>query len=198
MTVRLAKTWYWSSLVIGDRRDHPVINQYTLRMEFATDTQDNHEHNIAYGRMKYWFQEVMQDSVLIAQDHPQLRAWQDTGSRVLVFPEDPVDQLVGMMIYAKISAITQGKVMIDQVTVCSPLDDEVMYHHYAEETLGPFEESGWWTDARPVWQAKPQRARGKVIALDRAPDWKDHDLEWDISNNENVVMITPAPVHEDQ
>jgi hypothetical protein len=55
MTVRMAKMWYWSSLVISERYDRPIINNYSVRMEFATDTQDNHEHNIASGRMKFWF-----------------------------------------------------------------------------------------------------------------------------------------------
>ncbi len=198
MTVRMAKMWYWSSLVISERYDRPIINNYSVRMEFATDTQDNHEHNIAYGRMKFWFTEVMESSVLISQDHGNIKSWQDTGSRVLVFPEDPVDQLVGMMIYAKITAITQGKIAIDQISVASPLDDDVIYHHYAEETMGPFEQSGWWNDARPLWQTKPSRGKGKVISLDRSPDWKDHDLDWASNHDTNVVLLGSNTTHEDQ
>jgi len=190
MTVRLARQWYWSSMVVSDRYERPVINNYSVRIEFATDTQDNQEHNVAYGRMKFWFHEVMESSVLISQDSNMIKSWQDTGARVLIFPEDPVDQLVGMMIYAKITAITQGKLMVDQISISSPLDDDVIYHHYAEETLGPFENPGWWSDAKPTWQIKSNRGKGKVISLDRAPDWKDHDLDWDTNHNTDVVVLT--------
>ena len=197
MTVHLARQWYWSSIVVSDRYDRPMINNYSLRMEFATDAQDNQEHNIAYGRMKYWFYDVMEASVLISQDNNKIKSWQDTGSRVLIFSEDPVDQLVGMMIYSKITAITQGKLIIDQISIASPLDNDVIYHHFAEEPLGPFENSGWWNDARPVWQNKTTRGKGKVISLDRAPDWKDHELDWEINHSTNVVMITPSIDNED-
>jgi hypothetical protein len=197
MTVRLARQWYWSSIVVSDRYDRPMINNYSLRMEFATDTQDNQEHNIAYGRMKFWFHEIMEASVLISQDSNKIKSWQDTGSRVLVFPEDPVDQLVGMMLYAKITAITQGKIMIDQISIASPLDDDVIYHHYAEETLGPFENPGWWSDPRPIWQTKPSRGKGKVISLDRPPDWKDHGLEWDVEHDNSVVVMGSSITDED-
>lgn len=190
MTVRLARMWYWSNLVVSDRYDHPVINNYSLRTEFSANSLDNNEHNVAYNRMKFWFLDVMESSVLISHDHPKVKHWQETGSRVLIFPEDPVDQLVGMMLYSKLTAITQDRIVLDRVSIASPLDDEVIYHHFADEDLGPFADAGWWNDARPIWHTKPGRGKGKVISLDRVADWKDHELDWDRSQQENIVSIT--------
>ena len=147
------------------------------------------DHKRAFARMRYWLQEIMQDCVLISQDHDRLDTWLDTGSRVLVFPEDPVDQLVGIMLYCKLHAIVQDNLLIDRVTVSSVLDDEVMYHHYADEDQGPFAAPGWWNESRPCWKQAIKKGRGKVIDLGRGPDWKDLDLEWDQECAQNTVVI---------
>lgn len=190
MSVHLARQWYWTSVVVSDRYDHPVINSYSLRMEFSTETLDNNEHNVAYNRIKFWFVDVMEAGVLISHDHPKVKAWKDTGAKVLTFPEDPVDQLVGMMLYCKLTAISQDRLTLERISLASPLDDDIIYHHFADEDLGPFSVAGWWNDPRPVWQTKPSRDKGKVIALDRIADWKDHDLDWEMTHGKNVVSLT--------
>jgi len=177
MSVRLAKTWYFSALLVSGRYAQPTINTYTVRVEMSATADCNSDHNIAYGRMRYWMQEVMCDAVLLDPEHPQQQAWHDTGMRVIVLPEDPVDQLVGIMLYAKLSAITEQRMIIHSVSLSSALDDDVIYHHYEDEFQGPFQTEGWWHDHRPVWQDKPNR-RGKVINLDRPADWHTHELEW--------------------
>lgn len=190
MSVQMARQWYWSSILVSDRYDQPIINNYSVRMEFTTMTEDNHQHNIAYRRMKFWFNEVMESCVLIAPDDKRLSTWQQTGTKVLILPEDPVDQLVGIMLYSKISAIVQEKFIIDEISISSPIDDDVIYHHFSDENLGPFVESGWWNDSRPIWQNKPARSKGKVISLDRSPDWKDHDLDWPNDQESNILEMT--------
>lgn len=179
MSVCLAREWAFSSILVSDRYQRPIINVYTARTELITEAQDNVNHNCAYGRIKYWMQEVMDGAVLISHDHPDLGIWKQTGSRVLAFPEDPVDQLVGIMIYTKLTAITAPQMLIDRVDISSPLDDDVVYQHHAVESLGPFSQHSWWDDERPTWQvaaAKPRNS--KVVALDRQLTWRDLDLEW--------------------
>ena len=197
MSVHLGRTWYFSALLVSDRYERPTINTYSIKMEFTALAEDNHQHNVAYQRMKFWMHDIMDSCVLISQDNPDIKSWQETGSRILIMPEDPVDQLVGIMLYSKLSAITEPHIMIDQVSVASPLDDDVIYHHYSDEDLGPFTQSGWWNDPRPVWQSKIPRGKGKVINLARAAEWKDHELDWEKSPQENTVMITKIN-NEDQ
>jgi hypothetical protein len=188
MSVSLAKNWYFSAIVVSERYETAVLNPYTVHTEFTTVSESNIDHNRAYGRFKYWMQEVMQDSVLIARDHPRLKTWVDTGSKVLIFPEDPVDQLVGIMLYCKLSAVVQTNMIIDQVSVTSSLDDDITYHHYSDEDRGPFNESGWWNDSGPNWQIINKKSRGKIVDLQRTLDWKDLNLEWNQESSDNRVV----------
>lgn len=197
MSVRLAKTWYFSALVVSDRYPQPVINTYTVRVEMSATAQCNSDHNVAYARMRYWMQEIMSDAVLLDPNHATAAAWHDTGMRVMMLPEDPVDQLVGIMLYTKLCAMTEQRMTIHSVSVSSALDDDVIYHHYEDEEQGPLEVAGWWHDHRPIWQEKPHR-KGKVISLDRQPDWRQQDLDWNQDGQDRSVVQGLFNQDEDQ
>jgi len=187
MNVRLGKAWHFSCIVVGDRYETPLVNFYTVKTEM-TLASEQQEYNIAYGRMKLWMNEIMPDCVLIARDHDKLKTWIDTDARVLILPDEPVDQLIGMLLYSKLSAIVEDRVVIHQVSISSALDDDIIYHHFEDEPLGPFRDAGWWNDGRPVWRDKQSKVKGKIISLDRMSDWTDHDLEWDQESPDNVVV----------
>lgn len=190
MSVHLSRVWYFSALVVSERYDRPTINTYSVKSEFTAMVENNQQHNIAYRRMKFWLHEVMEGCVLMSQDDERLKSWQETGMKILCLPEDPVDQLVGIMLYSKLSAIVDPHIMVDQISISSPLDDDVIYHHYSDEDQGPLCRQGWWNDPRPIWQGKVPRGKGKVISLARSAEWKDHDLDWEKSTQENTVSIT--------
>ena len=50
--------------------------------------------------------------------------------------------------------------------------------HNDEETVGPYEKPGWWTDAGPSCSTTIPKARKKVVTLNN-PTWKSLDLDWD-------------------
>jgi len=181
MNVNLSRTWTIAAMLVSERYDHPQINPYTITVTMTTQAEDQTEINVAFERIKFWFLDVMSDAVLIAQDHPMLDQWIKTGIRCLVFPEDPVDQLVGIMTYCKLDAMVEDRIQINHVSISSILDDHVTYHHDHDDVLGPFVSQGWWNDLRPIWtnQKKQRQSGSKIISLDRQPAWKDHDLAWD-------------------
>ena len=187
MNVNLSKTWTIAAILVSDRYDHPQINPYTITVTMTTQSEDQTEINVAFERMKFWFLDVMSDAVLISQDHPMLDQWANTGIRCLIFPEDPVDQLVGMMTYCKLTAMVEGRISINHVSISSVLDDHVTYHHDADDNPGVFVSDGWWNDLRPSWtnQKKQRKSTSKIINLDRQPTWKDHDLSWESLSQED-------------
>jgi hypothetical protein len=187
MNVRLGKAWHFSCIVVGDRYETPLVNFYTVKTEM-TLASEQQDYNTAYGRMKFWINEVMADCVLIAKDNEKLKTWIDTNARVLTLPDEPVDQLIGMLLYSKLSAISEDRIILHQVSISSALDDDIIYHHFEDEPLGPFREPGWWNDSQPVWKHKETKGRGKVISLDRQLDWNDYDLDWDQEPPDTVVV----------
>jgi hypothetical protein len=176
MNVRLIKTWTWHSGLVY--RDAFYINTYTARIRMHTTSMYDSDHDVAYGRMDYWFEEVMQDSVMIGADSPAIKAYSATGQRLLVFPDDPVDQLVGIMLCLKLNAMTEGRLIITDIDLSSVHGADMTYQHNVNEAVGPMADAGWWHDARPIWNLAASTRGSKVVSLNRAADWHSLDLDW--------------------
>ena len=190
----LVKTFAFNSVLAHDGVD-PWINTYEAEVHMQVITAVHEEYNLAYSRMRHWFQEIMHDSVLITQDNDRLQAWRDAGMRCVEFPVAPVDQVIGLMLMSKLTAMTEGRVMISQVLVSSPADEYVKYLCEQGDNLHWFEQPGWWRDIGPnhVVESKPTRGNGKVISISRNTTWKDHDLDWSaVETTRGNVSILPT------
>jgi len=177
MNVRLSRIWQWQSGIVY--KDYFYINTYTAKIYMHTTSMYDHDHDVAYGRMEYWFQEVMQDSVLLSTDSANVKAYAATGQRLLLFPDQPVDQLVGIMLCLKLNAITEGRMIITDVDLSSVHGADMRFHHNQSEAVGPLGTAGWWQDSRPVWSHATAHTRGsKVVSLNRAADWNSLELDW--------------------
>lgn len=201
MNVKLSKKFRFRTMLVNDSWDVPAIAAYTCTITMITASEDTADHNIAYSRIRHWIQNVMQDSILISRNNKHLREWQATGARCLVIPEDPVDQLVGMMVFSKLSAITQDRLIMHETALHSDLDDDVVYYHSCNDDLGPFQAANWWNDPGPgyVDRCSNRRGNNKVIKLDRKDEWKDFELDWaDFNSNSNCIVKAEFVKHEEK
>ena len=195
MNVSLQKTWTWSSVLYYD--GEAMINNYVASLDFCTVSADRNEHNTAYERIKYWVDGVLHSAVLIAHDSDKIASFQATGQRVIVLPEEPVDQLIGMMLWAKFTAIVEGRFEISSIKICSDVGDQVFYCHHHDENLGHFASAGWWSDPGPRWCEPARRRSTKVINLSRMPEWSDLDLTWQpLDSSANNVLFADFPKNE--
>jgi len=177
MNVRLVKTWQWQSATVYGENFY--INNYTARIQMHTTAMDSAEHATAYERMDHWFQLVMQDAVMISAQNTKIKHYAATGQRLLVFPEDPVDQLVGIMLCIKLNSITEQRLIITDVDLSSVNGDHMTYRHNQAEEVGPFGTAGWWQDARPIWtHPAAKTAPAKVVNLSQAQGWHTLGLDW--------------------
>lgn len=196
MNVRLIKIWTWQSGIVY--KDAFYINTYTVQIHMHTTSMYDSDHDVAYGRMDYWFEEVMQDSVMISADSPSVKAYAATGQRLLLFPDDPVDQLVGIMLCLKLNAITEGRLIISDVDISSVHGADMVYQHNQAEAVGPMTAAGWWQDARPIWNHISSSTRGsKVVSLNRAADWHSLQLDWQPAANDRDSSIVFADFDRD-
>lgn len=201
MNVRMSRVFRIPALLVSERYPGVMTTVYDCVIDMTSASESSHEINIAYERIKHWFYEIMRNSVLISQDHPDLRAWQAVPVRCLILPEDPVDQIVGIVLWRKLTAIVQDRLEINHVSISSPLDDDVIYHHDAEDAQGPVGHDGWWSDPRPIWEAPRSRGRSrdKVISLDRPAEWTHHDLGWENDlETETQAVVTDFTRDADQ
>jgi hypothetical protein len=197
MNARLKKSFgFYTGTVFEDRF---MVNHFNVELNLVTVSGDNAEQNIAYERMKYWIFRVMDDSILIENDSSKLQQYLDTGARLLVLPDEPVDQIVGIMLYLKLNAIMENRMVVTDVEIWSTQGDSMSYIHSHGENVGPgLAQNGWWLDPKPTWHAGRPRGDGKIVSLDRVPEWKDFGLDWDQDKDDGKESVVFANFARDE
>ena len=158
--------------------DQVMFNQYHIDIKMRTVSMDSDENNIALDRIRYIINEVMTNSIFVHDDdRSAVKKLESAGMKVVVLPEIPVDQIVGMMLFCKLTSVTEDHMEIGQLSIRSSLGEGIIYHQDASETVGPFEAAGWWRDPEPKVQSAGS-STGKVVKLQKSLTWKDLDLHW--------------------
>ena len=196
MNVRLKKTFGWFSGVVYN--DQFLINHYTAQLEMLTATEDPVQQNLAYERLRFWFNEILDGAIFVDEAQANIKQWKDTGARVMALPVEPVDQIVGIMLCSKLNAVMEDRMVITDVEIWSRAGDSMSYLHNWKESTGPLAQSGWWQDPRPVWVTVRANVTDKVVNLDRVAEWKDHDLDWNDEKSPNTNTVVFGRFEEDE
>ena len=164
-----------------------IMNTFSLDIQLMTTTTDNMDQNIALERIKYVLFDQFSDSIIMGiKDKKQINKYKDAGFRAIVLPDEPADQLIGLAIWTKISAITKGVFEILDISIRSNLGGGISYFHNEDESLGPYEKDGWWSDPSPNCVSAPS-VKKKIVSLN-SPTWKSLDLEYDKGEAESVMV----------
>jgi predicted Fe-Mo cluster-binding NifX family protein len=177
MNVRLQYPAEFSAGVWADTQ--MKINNYTIRVDLITQTADEESSAIAFERLKYFLYEALDSAVLInAVEQSQIKLLSAAGIKVVAMPETPVDQIVGMMLFAKLNAVMENRVAVTEIAISSDLSDHVTYLHNDHETLAMFESSGWWNSAGPETQELVEPKKKTVWNLKNHSAWSMLNLDW--------------------
>lgn len=187
MNIRISKSWEWQSGIVLDSEF--AINTYTVSVEMLTKDDNELGHRRAMERQHWWFQNVMQDAVLMEYDNPLKEAYETTGQRILSLPYTPVDHVILIMLYCKLNAIMEQNLVVTQIHLSSILGDGVVYSFSQDDDLMGFSLDGWWCEPSPIWaNSLPQIRPDHVINIDRQPDWHDLGLAWYPHNDDSSVV----------
>jgi hypothetical protein len=177
MNVRLEHQFQFTAGTYLDDTFH--MNNYYVKMEMITLTVDGVEQNIALDRMRHMLFRHFQDSIFVSSENVDaIDKLQSADLNVVIMPETPVDQIVGIMLYCKLNAIMQDRLLITQLKISSDLGQNLWYLQSEEEDVGPFEELGWWHTADPNTFEK-NKNYSNIIRLQKSNTWHDFHLEWD-------------------
>lgn len=186
--IRLEKLLTWNSSICYD--DVHVINDYIATISLHTNGHDQDQQNIAYERMKWWIEHVLANSVLLNEADPLLPAYQATRQRVLVVPDDPVDHLVAVMLYLKLNAIMEDRLILDEIRLSSEQGDHMCYLHSEETDAIEYDTTGWWIDPRPIWFIPTaNRHQTNVLSLPKTLEWSDLGLSWNAGQEPTDTVV---------
>jgi hypothetical protein len=159
--------------------DQLQMNSYSVSMNLLTKTSDPASTNIAMDRLKYFVHGVLESTVFINQTNMERAEMLNImGVNITTLPEEPVDQIVGMMLYYKLNAIMEGRMVVSQLNISSELGDSVWYMHDEEDNLGPFRADGWWHKASIQHETIEPEDTGANIVKVMSTGWYEMGLDW--------------------
>jgi hypothetical protein len=176
--------------------DQMRMNNYQVKLHITTNSEEGNDHNIALDRIKYFLHNQLNSTVFInSKETAQCQAFASAGINLTTLPEDPLDQVIGIMLYCKLNAILDNRMIITEIEICSELGENIVYLHNDQDAQGPFADTGWWTEPDAVHCDLTLLDNEKTVALHHiGAGWRDLELNWDESaiintNDDNKVVF---------
>ena len=155
------------------------MNRYTVSLNLLTNSRDSASTNIALDRAKAFVHGALESTVFINQANQERAEFmQMIGINVTTLPEEPVDQIVGMMLYYKLNAVMEQRMTVTGLDIASSLGDNVWYQHDVDDLSGSFAEDGWWHRASMQHESiEPDPVPDNVVKV-IPTGWYELNLDW--------------------
>lgn len=176
MTARIHKSF---ELLAGLHFNNQYyINSYEFDLTFNVETESIVEQNIALERIHYYLYECLKHCVFVNKtDATAIDKYSNIDMNVCTLPEEPYDQIVGIMLMSKLNAISEGRLVITDITISSDMSAGVSCLHSIEESMGPFTDKGWWNDS--TQRINNLVNNKKIVKLAKLKsEWQDVYLDW--------------------
>jgi hypothetical protein len=155
------------------------MNNYSLRLWMTTNSIDPADQNISFERLKYFVYSEIDSTIFINSEHTeQCRQYIRAGLNITTLPGEPVDQLVGIMLYYKLNAVTEDRMIIVETELSSTYGEDMTYLHSEHEITDDIIKPDWWNSSDIVHCDVQLIDTDKVVAMHRASAWRDLNLAW--------------------
>ena len=177
MNVRLQYTIPFTAAV--HYQDRLIMNNYLLRTYMITNTVNAENHNIAFERLKYFIAEEIDSTVFINSKCVEAcELYLAAGIKITTLPNEPVDQIIGVMLFCKLNAIMEERITIVETELSSTVGDNMVYMHGEHETTDNLEIPDWWTTSDVVHCDTDLIDSDNVLSLLKSNVWQELDLDW--------------------
>jgi len=167
-----------------------VINTHVINIQLITKSHTPKDHPVCMGRIRT-VMDLLENTIFINQDNTEkIAELSACGFKVVAFPQEPIDQIVGIVLFKKLNAVLEGRMQVTDLDICSDAGDNIWFMHSANELVGAVADTGWWNDPGPVVEHSQPAAPGKkVVKLRRPTAWDSFDLEWNSGSTAETVII---------
>jgi hypothetical protein len=180
MTARISKSFVFQSGVYFN--DSFIMNVYDVEMHFNIHTENIREQNISLERVKFFIRENIESAVFVEEKNKTvIDSFVDAGIKVCALPEEPYDQIIGIMLLCKLNAIMEDRMELSDISITSWMSDGVTCNHSIDESMGPFVDSGWWNDNTPrayVSKSNATKSKKLVKLVKSMYSWDEVYLGW--------------------
>jgi hypothetical protein len=192
MNVRLQYTMQFTAGVYYENQLR--MNNYTLTVYMMTNSHDANDHDTSFERIKYFIYNQMDSTIFLNEnEQAQCQRFVDAGLDVTTLPGDPVDQLIGIMLYYKLNAISEDRMTVIETEVSSQMGSHMVYIHGEHENIGNIAFPDWWQTPDLVHCDHGLISADKIVSLNRSVTWRDLELSWSDTGNikpeDNTVVF---------
>jgi len=179
-------------------KDEFLMNVYTISLYMEVETESIREQNVAMERIKYFLNDCLENSIFVQDtEHKTIEKYTSCGFKVCTLPEEPYDQIVTLLLLVKLNSITEGRLVITDITLGSRISDQVKFSCDIESPRGPLEMPGWWlnSDTSICDPIKTSIKKDKIVKLFKTvvTDWSEYNLVWkekDLKANSTIGFTT--------
>jgi hypothetical protein len=170
--------------------DDFIVNNYAINLQLITQSHDAADHAICIGRVRAILDQL-ENTVFINGDHvDKIAQLSDCGFRVITFPQEPIDQIVGIVLYEKLNAVLENRMRVTDLDICSDSGDNIWFMHSEHEVITAVPKTNWWGDSTPSCLPSTQVSQEKkVVKLKKQISWKSLDLDWGSNAPSETVII---------
>jgi hypothetical protein len=165
----------------------------------TTVSDDPTIQNVAFDRIRFFLNEIMQNGILVDSSCPKLNdLLKLSPDRLIVLPEQPFDQVVGMALFCKLNAIMNEEIIIDEVELSSDEGSGIIYHVDESDDMSDFTETSKKKKISPWWN------REDLTTFDtkKPPedfDWGSIGLDWEQNSDDLEIEFDPeAGMNDDE
>lgn len=198
MTARIKKNFSFQAGVYF--KDTFYLNLYTILIYFDIETTSAMEQFVSMERVKYFFSQCLENSILVNEHHSDvIEKYIEASIKVCTLPTDPFDQIVAIMLVKKLNSILEGRMLITDISVTSLYSDDIHHLHSIEENFGPFNELGWWHDNSPKYNninfINSTKSKKLIKLVKQNTSWEELSLSYDVkdpfenSKNSEIVFV---------
>ena len=170
------------------------MNHYNAVIHMTTNSPDADDHNVAFERIKYFVFGKLDSTIFInAQHADKCQQFVNAGLSVTSMPGEPVDQLIGLMLYYKLNAIMEDRIVIDETEISSMLGENMVYMHSDNENTDIGQPPQWWSSPEPSHNDFVTLSADKVVTMHTDSAWRELDLNWPgvpaVTETGNIVVF---------
>jgi len=155
------------------------MNNYNLRVWMATVSENPNDQATAFERLKYFVYTCMESTIFInAAETEQCDRYVHAGLNITTMPGDPVDQLIGIMLYHKLNAVMEDRMIVIETELSSAVGEYMTYLHSEEEHTVGYVQPEWWTAADLIHSEFTPTSSDNVVAIPQATAWRELELSW--------------------
>ena len=185
MNVRLQYDMEFLAGIYYDQQLH--LNSYSITLNLITRSTNAQSTNIAMDRLKAFVSTELANTVFMNQKYmEQAEMLSVMGINVTTLPEEPVDQIIGMMLYYKLNAVMEERMTVDSLDLSSVLGDSVWYRHDEDDASGPFAAEGWWHESSTRHNDLGSDESHDNVLKVMTNSWSEYGLQWLEDTTENT------------